>query len=86
MTKFGLVTVVITAFIAVVTAEIQAEPSAEEQKTRSLAEFHQDVQPLLRRYCMECHGEQKQEGDVRLDTLNPTAVNMFAMSHYGPAE
>jgi len=41
-----------------------AQPSAAEQETF----FEQKVRPLLVRHCTECHGDKKQEGDVRLDS------------------
>lgn len=28
-----------------------------------------DIQPLLQRYCVRCHGPEKQKGDIRLDRL-----------------
>jgi len=30
--------------------------------------FHQTIDPLLTKYCYECHGQGKHEGDVALDT------------------
>lgn len=29
------------------------------------------IRPLLQRYCFACHGETKQKGEVRFDTLDP---------------
>lgn len=45
------------------------------------ADFQRDVQPLLHKHCLDCHGAKKQEGDVRFDrfTGNLTA-------HPGEAE
>lgn len=36
-----------------------------------LAAFRKDVGPLLKKVCVRCHGPQKQEGNIRIDTLNP---------------
>jgi len=33
------------------------------------ADFAQDLKPLLTQHCIRCHGEEKQEGDLRIDTL-----------------
>ena len=33
--------------------------------------FRRDVQPVLKKLCVDCHGPEKQKGDLRLDTLNP---------------
>jgi mono/diheme cytochrome c family protein len=30
-------------------------------------EFDQDIRPLLQQHCVECHGEKKQKGELRLD-------------------
>ena len=30
-------------------------------------DFDQDIRPLLQRHCVECHGEKKQKGELRLD-------------------
>lgn len=32
-------------------------------------EYEQAVAPLLKRHCLACHGERKEEGELRLDTL-----------------
>jgi len=40
----------------------------------SQATFDREVRPLLRRLCYECHGVDRQEADVRLDTLDPDLV------------
>lgn len=36
--------------------------------------FAAEIEPLLARYCYECHDANKQKGDVRLDTLNSDIV------------
>ena len=36
--------------------------------------FSDQVQPILTEFCVGCHGPQKQEGDVRLDQLDPDMV------------
>src|SRR5437868_556929 len=33
----------------------------------SLEKFHHDAQPLLERYCYDCHGDGTQKGGVTLD-------------------
>jgi hypothetical protein len=30
-------------------------------------DFDQDIRPLLKQHCVECHGEKKQKGELRLD-------------------
>ncbi|MEO0480066.1 MAG: DUF1592 domain-containing protein [Planctomycetota bacterium] len=36
--------------------------------------FEKVVRPLIARYCVPCHGEERQRGDVRLDQLDPDLV------------
>ena len=36
--------------------------------------FKKDVLPVLHKHCFACHGEKKQKGDLRLDTLDPDIV------------
>lgn len=33
--------------------------------------FRRDIQPVLKRVCVQCHGPDVQEGNIRIDTLNP---------------
>ena len=33
-------------------------------------DFHREVRPLLEASCIQCHGADKQKGDLRLDTLH----------------
>ena len=32
--------------------------------------FKRDVLPVLKKHCFDCHGQQEQEGGVRLDVLS----------------
>jgi len=36
-----------------------------------LAEFRRSIQPILKSSCVDCHGPDTQEGNIRLDTLDP---------------
>lgn len=48
-----------------------------------VAGFRRDVEPLLRKYCVACHGPEKQKGKMRLDTIDPDVV---AGEHFGKWE
>lgn len=61
---FGLV-VILFAAVEVAAAASQADAQSA---------FRRDVRPLLQRLCFECHGPERQEADVRLDTLDPDVV------------
>jgi hypothetical protein len=38
------------------------------------AEFEKDVLPILQSHCIRCHGAERQEGSVRLDTLSVNLI------------
>ena len=44
-------------------------------------DFHKQVRPILEASCIECHGIEKQKGDLRLDTL----ANLLKGGDSGPA-
>ena len=50
-------------------------------ETDVLKQFEQHVRPLLETRCLKCHGEKKQEGGLRLDSLDA----MLAGGESGPA-
>jgi hypothetical protein len=51
-------------------------PSATAQQ------FENEIHPLLAKYCFDCHGAKKQEGDLRLDRLPADWSNLEAVSHW----
>ena len=62
---------------AVLTGAVQvsgekASPLAESNLPKArLAEFRSDLEPVLKRVCVSCHGPAEQKGKFRVDTLNP---------------
>ena len=50
-----------------------AEPTAEF--AADLETYNRTIKPFVRTYCVACHGEDEQKGDVRLDTIDPDIVN-----------
>ena len=40
-----------------------------------LAAFRQDVEPVLKKNCVQCHGAEIQEGNIRIDTLDPDLLH-----------
>ena len=58
--------------LAVVAGTFAAGESPDKKKTLPPAvsrtiDFDKDVRPILQERCYSCHGEDKQEGDLRLD-------------------
>lgn len=37
--------------------------------------YKNNIRPIVENYCFECHGEEKQKGDMRLDTLHWNMIN-----------
>ena len=37
--------------------------------------FKKNIRPIVETYCFECHGQEKQKGDMRLDTLHWNMMN-----------
>ena len=58
---WGIVAAVAAAAVLSTRAE-DIRPSASGRDT-----YSQRVQPLLKKYCFECHGGAKAMGEVRLD-------------------
>ncbi len=46
-----------------------AAPKAEKKKAAEPLVYADVVQPILQKYCIDCHGEKKQKGKLRLDSL-----------------
>ena len=44
---------------------------ASQAPKPKLEQFHRDVLPTLKRACLDCHGPDEQEGNLRVDTLDP---------------
>jgi hypothetical protein len=61
-----LATAVLTLAAMIAAANSRSVSAAKPDQKRAV-DFAQDVYPILRRACFECHGQEKQEGDLRLD-------------------
>ena len=53
----------------------QNRPASTTTPEPRLAEFRKDVEPVLKAACVECHGPDLQEGNIRIDTLNPDLLH-----------
>ena len=54
--------------------------SANEQLAPDLQGYKERIVPLVEKYCVACHGERKQKGDVRLDDMDGDLVNGKSVS------
>ena len=46
-------------------------PRTAKAPKPNLADFRRSIQPILKASCIDCHGPDTQEGNIRLDTLDP---------------
>ncbi|MCB1123600.1 MAG: DUF1587 domain-containing protein, partial [Verrucomicrobiae bacterium] len=53
----------------------QALDMASALPEPDLETFLSDIQPVLKENCFKCHGEKKQKGDFRVDTLDPDLLH-----------
>ena len=49
--------------------------SINEQSTTRLARFESTIKPLLNQHCIDCHGVDSAEGNLRIDQLNPDLLS-----------
>lgn len=60
-----------SAFALVMLLSPMCRAIVADEATADLAGFRREVQPVLNQLCVGCHGPDKQEADLRLDTLDP---------------
>lgn len=54
----------------------EAASAVKETQTKdTTAEFERLIKPMLKEACVQCHGPDHVEGNIRIDTLNPDLVN-----------
>ncbi len=68
-------------FIALGFAGVSSVSLGEDAPTKAGLHFEQNIRPLLVAKCLKCHGEKKQEGKLRLDSLSA----MLKGGESGPA-
>ena len=53
----------------------QPKESKSDTSQANLEAFHNEIKPILRNSCIECHGPDKQKAKFRVDTLDPDLIN-----------
>lgn len=48
---------------------------ATETPQMDLVAFRSDIQPILEKACVQCHGPETQQGNIRIDTLDPDLLH-----------
>jgi len=57
----------LTALLLAPLASLHAADTPAPKPNIIAADFDRDIRPLLQKHCVECHGEKKQKGELRLD-------------------
>ncbi|TWT40093.1 Planctomycete cytochrome C [Thalassoglobus neptunius] len=85
MNRTGAVTSVVLLVLCSLTAFVKADETPSKVQEQPTAEeirfFENKIRPLLATHCYDCHGEETQEGGLRLDTL----AGMLQGGNAGPA-
>ncbi|MCP4854726.1 MAG: DUF1592 domain-containing protein [Fuerstiella sp.] len=55
--------------------EHQQPSVGTEELKPNLAAYRKDIQPILTKACVQCHGPETQEGNIRIDTLDPDLLH-----------
>ncbi|MFP6765906.1 MAG: DUF1592 domain-containing protein [Planctomycetaceae bacterium] len=50
-------------------------PAVSQTPAANLKVFRQKIKPVLTRTCLKCHGARTQEGNLRIDTLDPDLLH-----------
>lgn len=50
---------------------VRLATAPNERPKPQLEEFEQRIAPILQKACVDCHGPEEQEGNIRIDTLDP---------------
>lgn len=53
----------------------QYRPADTETPQAGLAVFRKEIRPILENACVQCHGPETQEGNIRIDTLDPDLLH-----------
>ena len=61
---------------------IAASGHAADSSSSGSADYNKLVKPFLAEHCNQCHGEKKQKGDLRTDTLGIDFSSPAASSHW----
>jgi len=70
-TNYAMRTLTLFAFVCLTATVLQTVQAKEAEFSKAqLTFFEEEVRPLLANRCIKCHGESKQEGELRLDTYD----------------
>jgi len=65
-TVFGLAVVAAALALRAADVDVSKLPAASDKKDLTYAK---DIKPIFEKSCFKCHGEEKQKGKLRLDSI-----------------
>ena len=71
----GRLTSFIPGVFALACLLLMQNSNAAGAEASRLDAFNNELKPIIAKYCLRCHGSELQEGDLRIDQLNPDLVN-----------
>ena len=69
MTRLTIALSLCTALALAFTATAAAKKEIPPASKKTGVTYDKDIKPIFEKSCFECHGEKKQKGKLRLDTL-----------------
>lgn len=72
---FARLTVLIRVFFALACLLAMPDSKAGGAEESRLGAFNNELKPIIAKYCLRCHGSELQEGDLRIDQLNPDLID-----------
>jgi mono/diheme cytochrome c family protein len=60
------------ALVGLLTCQDANVAAAEASR---ISVFNNELKPVIAKYCLRCHGSELQEGDLRIDQLNPDLIS-----------
>jgi len=70
----SLKVVIFLSSLLVTTIDYCAKESSSSYRTADMTTYKSKVEPILKKFCYDCHGPKKAKADLRLDTLNPNLL------------
>ena len=69
MKRFTIALSLCTGLALVLSATAAAKKELPPASKKAGVTFDKDIKPIFEKACFECHGDKKQKGKLRLDSL-----------------
>ena len=72
---FARLTLLMPSVFVLACLLVMPKANATGAEGARLDAFDNELRPIIAKYCLRCHGSELQEGDLRIDQLDPDLVN-----------